>query len=375
MKRVLFFLGFLSVIGYLIWSSAGRNVRPGHPVDEEFEAVEEWGRDSGRGNLVGLQPYVVPLDYASEEAFYQKMSGYLNGAEQRGWLNPRTIVVLPEYLGTWLVVAGEKSSVYAEPRAGAAMTTLALSNFFSFLKARLSVPAGVENATNDALFRMKAESMAEIYQRTFSTLAKRFGVTIVAGSILLPGPRVEAGTLIVGAGPLQNVSAVFRPDGTLAGLSRKAFPTKDEQGFLAAADASAIPVFDTPAGRLGVLVCADAWFPQAYRTLRAKGATLLAVPSYSAGDGVWQQPWGGYSGYPTPPDARADIGKIREGDAWLRYTMGGRAKREGGIVRGMNVFLRGQLWDFGSDGTTILLNDSLRLAPRRDGPTLSCLWL
>lgn len=27
-----------------------------------------------------------------------------------------------------------------------------------------------------------------------------------------------------------------------------------------------IPVFDTPVGKLGVLVCADSWYPEAYKT-------------------------------------------------------------------------------------------------------------
>lgn len=40
-----------------------------------------------------------------------------------------------------------------------------------------------------------------------------------------------------------------------------------------------LPVFDTPLGGIGLLVCYDAWFPEAARTLAAKGARILCVPS------------------------------------------------------------------------------------------------
>lgn len=46
-----------------------------------------------------------------------------------------------------------------------------------------------------------------------------------------------------------------------------------------------------------------------------------------------------------------------------------------GIAKGLNVFLRGKLWDLGSDGTTIILNDSTRTTPVTSGAALTCLWL
>jgi N-carbamoylputrescine amidase len=47
-----------------------------------------------------------------------------------------------------------------------------------------------------------------------------------------------------------------------------------------------LPVFGTPLGRIGLLVCYDAWFPEATRTLAMKGAEILCVPSNAPDDWV-----------------------------------------------------------------------------------------
>jgi N-carbamoylputrescine amidase len=47
-----------------------------------------------------------------------------------------------------------------------------------------------------------------------------------------------------------------------------------------------LPVFDTPLGRIGLLVCYDVWFPEAARTLASKGAQILCVPSNAPDDWV-----------------------------------------------------------------------------------------
>ncbi len=41
-----------------------------------------------------------------------------------------------------------------------------------------------------------------------------------------------------------------------------------------------LPVFETPLGRFGVLICSDRHFPEAARTLALQGAQILFVPSW-----------------------------------------------------------------------------------------------
>ena len=47
-----------------------------------------------------------------------------------------------------------------------------------------------------------------------------------------------------------------------------------------------LPVFDTSLGRIGLLVCYDAWFPEAARALALKGAQILCAPSNAPDDWV-----------------------------------------------------------------------------------------
>jgi N-carbamoylputrescine amidase len=47
-----------------------------------------------------------------------------------------------------------------------------------------------------------------------------------------------------------------------------------------------LPVFQTPFCNIGVLICYDAWFPEAVRTLALRGADLLCIPANAPNDWV-----------------------------------------------------------------------------------------
>ena len=119
--------------GIAVWSKAGRRP-PADPIDLRLLDVKSFGEDSGRGNLVGIQPYMLASDYASEERFRRKIDGYLATAHRREYFGAKTIVVLPEYLGTWLVVAGEKQSVYRAGSIDRAVKLMVASDLVAFLR-------------------------------------------------------------------------------------------------------------------------------------------------------------------------------------------------------------------------------------------------
>lgn len=340
-----------------------------------LEEFLEQGRAAGRGNLLGIQPYMLATDYASAEAFYNKMDRYLVAAGRKGWLNNRTIAVLPEYIGTWLVAVDEKPAVYQAETVVAAMRILALSHALPFAMNLLS--SHEKDRVIAGLFRVKAPAMLGVYQATFSSLARKHGLTIVAGSILLPSPKVESGILVAGRGPLYNVTAIYGPDGRAhPHLARKVFPTTAELLFTRPAPIAALPAFDTPAGRLGVLVCADSWYPQPYRQLLDQGVELLAVPSAIASSEIWHQPWKGYDGAPAPDDAdQEDVGRITEGQAWLKYALSGRI-HQAGARRGVNVFMHGELWDIGMQGCqSVMVNGEAVITTNSPGAALLNLWI
>jgi predicted amidohydrolase len=79
-------------------------------------------------------------------------------------------------------------------------------------------------------------------------------------------------------GALYNSAAVIGP-GVVAGVYRKNhLPFLGVDRFAAKGD-KGLPVFQTPFGKIGVLICYDLAFPEAARVLKLKGAQLLCVPT------------------------------------------------------------------------------------------------
>lgn len=363
---------------WFLWAIAGRPTDTAPSPDPAPLQMHSLGSPQGRGNLLALQPWLTAQDYASATTLERKLASYLQAAFDAGWLQgPKTIAVFPEYTGTWLVAEGEKRSAIDAADVGTAMTTVALTHLPSFLYRMATAPA-VAAPDKWALFTLKAESMAASYEAVFGNLSRRFGVHVVAGSIVLPQPELVDGHLRVHPGaPLVNMSALFGPDGRIVPpLVIKAFPIDDEKTFTNAGATGQLPVFNTPAGTLALLICADAWYPQAYANARQAGATLMAVPSFSAGDRAWQVPWGGYNGAPNAADVDTrDIGRLTEAQAWQKYAMVARAPRQG-VHTGVNVFLRGQLWDLGSDGATLAVHAGQAVAqPVRASATITNVWI
>jgi hypothetical protein len=349
------------------------------PTYLHVQDISEYGSDAHRGNLLGIQPFMMPADYASVNRFYAKLDDTLDVAYRRGWLNEQTIVAFPEYIGTWLVATGESVHIYEAEDIQNAMRTLVLSHplSFAFSLAKTATSTRAKDRIKAALFHMKAKHMAEIYHSVFSKLAQKYTATIVAGSIILPSPDIVDGALEINAGELYNVSVVYKPDGSAyEDVVRKAFPIEDELPFTARASVAELPVFDTPAGRLGVLICADSWYPAAYAVMKAKQADVVVVPSYLSPDGVWEEPWRGYDGAPPPTDVDPDdADQITEGEAWLKYALAGRLARTE-IKHGINVFLRGDLWGLGSEGHTIIVRGATVIEAKHvTGAAIVNCWL
>lgn len=376
-RRGLWLLFFTLVLGLLLAYSAWTQWRPAshHLSDLRSEVGLNLGRPSNRGNLLGIQAELHGADYRDMTSLRRKLSAYLDKARSEGLLNPRSVVILPEHIGTWLLVAGEKPEVFAARRLDEAMLWLALSHPLDFAAA-LFASHGSQRLP-EALLRMKAEQMASGYQQLFGGLAQRYGVTLVAGSILLPEPRVEAGVLRVGAGPLHNVSLVFAADGSPLGQpQRQAHPSAAEAGFTAAAPSQSLQVVPTPAGRLGVLIGTDSWYPAGYQQLASQQVELLAVPAFLSGNGRWSQPWAGYATLAGPPaDVASQPGQLSEAQAWQRHALPGRLASTP-TQAGMCVFMRGQLWDLGSAGQSLAVEpQGTQLAPEAAGAQLINLWL
>ena len=76
---------------------------------------------------------------------------------------------------------------------------------------------------------------------------------------------------------LYNSAVVLGPKG-LIGTYRKNHLWNAEALYFERGDLG-FPVFHTPFGRIGVLICYDGWFPEAWRLLALQGADLVCVPT------------------------------------------------------------------------------------------------
>ncbi|AUZ47050.1 carbon-nitrogen hydrolase family protein [Pseudomonas orientalis] len=376
MRKLLIFTVTMALVAalaaYLVWTQE----RPvAHYLsDLRITLAVNEGQPAERGNLLGIQPELFPADYQSLERLHLKLSAYLQKAREQGLINDKTVVVLPEHVGTWLMLAGEKNELYQATHLKDAMNWLSISNPVQFLRAWISATG--DNRMDDAYLRMKAAGMARDYQVLFGGLAKEFGVTLVAGSIALPNPSVNLGQLQVGHGALYNVSVVFAADGLPLGQpQRQLYPIYDERGFIEPGDENIVSVVDTPAGRLGVLIGSDSWYPDNYRKLNEQGAQLIAVPAYVTGRDTWDRPWRGFKSVSTPSEVSLKPEETSEGEAWRRLTLISQPPISQATA-GMSVFLRGQFWDLGSAGQSFLSrNGQLFADGEARGARLLNIWL
>jgi predicted amidohydrolase len=356
----------IALTSYGVWTEQ----RPvGHYLsDLRIQLAVDDGQPGERGNLLGVQAELFPADYQSIDRLHRKLAAYLEQARDKGLINSKTIVVLPEHVGTWLFASGEKNQVYQATTIDEAMTWLSVSNPLKFMGAMLGATG--ENRLNDAHLRMKATSMAKDYQALFGGLAKEFGVTLVAGSIVLPEPHVVDGKLEVGSGPLFNSSLAFGSDGLPLGQpQRQLYPASYQRGYIQSAADAPLNVIDTPAGRLGILIGIDSWYPRNYSRLNDSGAELIAVPAFVVGNGGWLKPWRGEQSADLTPPVDMPAGSLSEGEAWQRLTLTSRLP--GSSARaGVSVFMRGQFWDQGSAGHSFASRNGLKIVePSLDDKT------
>ncbi|HEY8095975.1 MAG TPA: nitrilase family protein [Methylobacter sp.] len=96
-------------------------------------------------------------------------------------------------------------------------------------------------------------------------LAHRLGIHIVSGVAEREGHSLYNSAVLVG------------PEG-LVGKYRKLHLWNNERTYFSPGNLG-VPVFDTPYGRIGVIICYDGWFPESYRLCALQGANLVCVPT------------------------------------------------------------------------------------------------
>jgi len=105
--------------------------------------------------------------------------------------------------------------------------------------------------------------------------AKRLGVTVVAGIHERDGEFSR--------GTLYNTMVIIGHGGDILNRHRKLVPTNPERMVWGMGDASGLRAVDTPAGRVGGLICWENYMPLARFTLYAQGVDIYCAPTWAAG--------------------------------------------------------------------------------------------
>jgi len=87
-----------------------------------------------------------------------------------------------------------------------------------------------------------------------------------------------------GGGTLYNTVVIIGADGALLNRHRKIMPTSPERMVWGCGDATGLKAVDTPAGRVGALICWESYMPLARYALYAQGIDLYVTPTYDSGE-------------------------------------------------------------------------------------------
>lgn len=103
------------------------------------------------------------------------------------------------------------------------------------------------------------------------------GVTVVVGMNERDGRYT--GTTVF------NTLVTIGPDGSVVNRHRKLVPTNPERMVWGRGDGSGLRVVDSPAGKVGALICWENYMPLARYTLYAQGVELYLAPTWDCGEG------------------------------------------------------------------------------------------
>lgn len=173
-----------------------------------------------------------------------------------------------DFLSDWDAYA-EKLSAWVATGAATGADLLVFPEYGAMELASLGgadVAADLEAALQEVI--RHAPRVAELH----CALAAQHGVHILGASA-----PAQAG-----ASRPVNRAMIYGPDGII-GHQDKQIMTRFEREEWDIAPGHGLTVFDTPLGRIGVLICYDAEFPLLGRALAEAGAEILLVPSCTEG--------------------------------------------------------------------------------------------
>lgn len=90
---------------------------------------------------------------------------------------------------------------------------------------------------------------------------------------------IVVGVIERAGGTLYCTVLFFGPDGSMLGKHRKLMPTAAERYLWGQGDGSTLPVFDTPVGKLGAVICWENYMPMLRMAMYGKGIEIYCAPT------------------------------------------------------------------------------------------------
>ncbi|KAF0972455.1 hypothetical protein FDP41_009358 [Naegleria fowleri] len=239
------------------------------------------------------------------------------------------IIIFPELIGAWLVALNEQPFIFLIPSQLIAMIFIAAANIIQFMRYFIvecfSYFIDLRHLTNlfsfvtwegliyRSIYKLKSQAMFEVYDKTFSEIAKQRRAYVVAGSIYLPKIEYNSKMKRLTNDGLYNQCVVYDPFGNIAHVSTKLFPSEDEYHLLTKRNKSVHInannfCFNAKGlGRVCVLVGTDSWLDECYPWSSynddvkfnddqdlSRVPQFIIVPAFSSPAVDWNRPWQGY---------------------------------------------------------------------------------
>ncbi|MDZ5434868.1 carbon-nitrogen hydrolase family protein [Pseudomonas fluorescens] len=186
----------------------------------------------------------------------------------------------PVLLDRSATIARAVQSVAEAAAAGASLIVLPESYIPGYPSWIWRLAAGKDGAVMGQLHTRLLANAVDITNGDLSPLcevARVHAVTIVCG--------INECDRHNGGGTLYNSVVVIGANGAMLNRHRKLMPTNPERMVHGFGDASGLRAVDTPAGRLGALICWENYMPLARYALYAQGVEIYVAPTYDTGEG------------------------------------------------------------------------------------------
>ncbi|AUW95188.1 hypothetical protein [Sulfobacillus sp. hq2] len=252
-------------------------------------------------DLFAVQPYMTLNDYQNASKFYHKLDQLFAALLPMTSHEVPALVVLPEDLATFLVIADHLETVMQAKTMNEAFTKLGQRKALALA---LTMARYRTRSLRQAFFLLHAPKVWEIWYGAIVQLARRYHVYISAGSALLPADRNHWRTPLLNPAShhIYNVSFTVNPLGEIIHTTQKVnlVPTQEDVLDLSPGGIEqALKTYDIGGIPCATAICYDAFriphtenepgFSPILPRLDAMGAQIVAQPS--ANPWPWDEPF------------------------------------------------------------------------------------